>query len=58
MEHKPTVITLSLNYSAPTSLHLHSRHPCNTERGAFHFGFVHLSKNRITGVAGGGTGMD
>lgn len=33
MEHKLTVITLSLNYSALTSLHLHSRHPHNSEKG-------------------------
>lgn len=58
MEHKLTVITLSLNYSALTSLHLHSRHPHNSERGAFHFSFVHLDENRITGVAGGNAGAD
>lgn len=33
MEHKLTVITLSLNYSVLTSVHLHSRHPDNLERG-------------------------
>ena len=59
MEHKLTVITLSLNYSALTSLHLHSRHPRNSEkRGAFHCSFVRLDENRITGAAGGSAGVD
>lgn len=53
MEHKLTVITLSLNYSALTSLHLHSRQPHKLERGVFHFSLVHLDENRLTGVAGG-----
>lgn len=58
MKHKLTVITLSLNYSALTSRHLHSRHPRSSERGAFHFSFVRLGENRITGVAGGSAGAD
>jgi len=58
MEHKLTVITLSLNYLALTLLHLHSRHPRSSERSGLHFSFVRLDENRRTGVAGGSAGAD
>lgn len=53
MEHKLTIIILSLNYSALTPLHLHSRQPHNLERVVFHFSLVHLDEKRVTGVEQG-----
>lgn len=53
MEHKLTVITLSLNYSPLTSLHLHSRHLPSSERGVLPLGSAHHSENGVSGAAGG-----
>lgn len=56
MEHKLTIITLSLNYSPLTSLHLHSRHLPSSERGVLPLSSAHHSEHRVAGAAGGNTG--